>query len=231
MDGRSYLKKLISDRLELIARNPQAPFDRSEIRGVALGLVAASALRQEEMEEILADLDHSLESLGRYKKLRKELHVDTGHSGSEPTAFLRRVTLNHEHGDRVTGSAPTTRSTSSPVLLRVLPLVGQEIELFDQPATLVSLEIWSTSARLHIAYPSPRLSGAELLMRYRGWRAFDDMGVQYRQAGGGSSDFGGFLVETRIFEPGLPSEATTLTVRARDSEQRESQFTIPLQPA
>jgi hypothetical protein len=222
MDGRSYLEKLISDRLELVSRNPRAPFDRSEIRGVGLGLVAASALRQEEMEEILAGLDHSLESLGRYK----EVNAETGRPEAGPSAPMHRK----EH-DRVADAVTTTSLASSPTLLRVLPLVGQDVELFDQPATLVSLEIWSTSVRLHVAYPSPQLSGAELLRRWRSWHAFDNTGVQYREAGGGSSDSGGFLVETRIFEPGPADEATALTVRARNSDGRESQFTVPLQSA
>ncbi|RSD13272.1 hypothetical protein [Amycolatopsis eburnea] len=45
---------------------------RFEIRGVAIGLVAAGALRQAEAEQILADLDETLRRSGRLTVVRQE---------------------------------------------------------------------------------------------------------------------------------------------------------------
>lgn len=60
MDGRGYLEKLIADSLGAGKGQPafagQSGINRFEIRGVAIGLVAAGALPQEEAEQILADL-------------------------------------------------------------------------------------------------------------------------------------------------------------------------------
>ena len=208
MDGRRYLEKLIADRLDRARRDPHAPIDRSEIRGVALGLVAASALGQKEMEEILAELDRSLEALGRFRTVPARL------AGRDPL-------------DAGAPAEPGEAGHLAPRLLRVVPLV-RDLTVCGTPATLVSLEVWSTSTRLHLAYPSPGLPAHELLLRWRPWHAHDDAGVRYRGSGGGSHDSGGFLVETRIFEPGPAEWARTFTVCASDTEGREEEFSVPL---
>src|SRR3712207_6196566 len=68
MDGKAYLEKLIADRLGAGRGQPVAGrrlgFDRTEVRGIAQGLVAAGALRAEEMDRMLADLDATLIDAG-----------------------------------------------------------------------------------------------------------------------------------------------------------------------
>src|SRR3954471_19378409 len=76
VDGRGYLEKLIADSLGAGRGQPelgrQSSFNRFEIRGVAIGLAAAGALTQEEAEQILADLDVTLQRSGRLKVVRAE---------------------------------------------------------------------------------------------------------------------------------------------------------------
>jgi len=222
MDGRHYLEKLIADRLDLVRRDPRAPLDRSEIRGVALGLVAASALGRQEMEEILAGLDRSLEALGRFRTDRV-----TARDTDRVTASVTARVAGPQPPDAGAPADPGGSGRPASRLLRVVPLV-RDMDLLGARATLVSLEVWSTSTRLHLAYPSPGLPAHELLLRWRPWHAHDDAGVRYRGSGGGSHDSGGFLVETRIFEPGPAEWARTFTVGASDTEGREEECSVPL---
>jgi len=235
MDGRRYLEKLINDRLDLARRDPRAPFDRSEIRGIALGLVAASALSQKEMEAILAKLDRSLEALGRFTTVSQTLRVaDRQPPNAGATALFAAESGPESAGDAVEslgGTAapadPGEPKEPAPRLIRVVPL-ARDMVLWDAPATLVSVEVWTTVTRLHLAYPGSGPRHREILRRWRPWRAYDDTGGQYRGGGGGAYDSDGLLLETRIFEPGPAEWAQTLTVRAYDARGRKDEFSVPL---
>jgi hypothetical protein len=208
MDGRRYLEKLIADGLGAGRGQPAsgrlAGFDRREIRGVAIGLVAAGALAQEEADRILADLDVTLQRSGRLKIVHAEASASTSISGE---AMARAVGAERPEWRQAIEEPPT------PVLRHVVSLAGRTLEAGELTADLVSLEVWSAFVVLTASHGDgdPR----RIRDRFRPdvhWRGWDDAGTQYRGGGGGGSGSHGLLVERRVFEPGPPAEARVLTL-------------------
>ncbi len=219
MDGRSYLEKLISDGLGAGRGQPEsgrhAGFDRQLIRGVAIGLVAAGALAQEEADRILADFDETLKRSGRLKVVHAEASATTGFA---PVA--RRVGTERPEWREAIEAPPT------PVLRHVVSLAGRTLDVGEVTADLVSLEVWSTFVVLTFSheYADP----GRLRDRFRPdirWRGWDDTGTQYRARGGGGTGSNGLLVNRRTFEPGPPAEARVLTLAV---ESPGGQATIPI---
>ncbi|WP_410614811.1 hypothetical protein [Amycolatopsis sp. lyj-109] len=206
MDGRRYLEKLIADSLGAGRGQPvfgrQAGFDRRVIRGVAIGLVAAGTLAQEEADRILADLDETLQRSGQLKVV----HVEASASaGFEPVAT--------PVGTEQPEWRQAIEEPPAPVLRNVVSLAGRILEAGELKVNLVSLEVWSTFVVLTMAREggdSHRLR--ELFHLRTDWRGWDDAGTQYRGGGGGGSGSHGLLLERRTFEPGPPEEARVLTL-------------------
>jgi hypothetical protein len=195
MDGRSYLEKLISDSL----RADGKAFDRREIRGVAIGLVAAGALRQEEAERILADLDVTLQRSGLLKVVRLE------------GAATSQVVAPRPVGRERPGWRQAIEEPPPPVLRHVVSLAGRTLTAGELTAQLVSLEVWSAFVVLTVAHRGvdPRRLRDHFTADWRGW---DDVGTQYRGGRAGGSGSAALFVERRVFEPGPPEEARLLTV-------------------
>ncbi|MFB9688049.1 hypothetical protein [Amycolatopsis plumensis] len=222
MDGRGYLEKLISDHLGAGRGQPshgrQLSFDRREVRGVAIGLVAAGALAQEDADRILADLDETLKQSGWLKVAHAE---GSASAGFAPVA--RRVGAERPEWRQAIEEPPT------PVLRHVVSLAGRTLEAGELTADLVSLEVWSTFVVLSTARSGvdPRRM-RELFHLRTVWRGWDDAGTQYRgTGGGGGSGSHGLLVERRTFEPGPPEEARVLTL-AVESPGGQATVQIPL---
>jgi hypothetical protein len=219
MDGRGYLEKLIADSLGAGKGQPalgrQSGINRFEIRGVAIGLVAAGALSQEEAEQILADLDATLQRSGWLKVVRQETSTTT--SGE---AVAMRVGTERPEWRQAIEDPPT------PVLRHVVPLAGRTLTVGETTANLVSLEVWSTLLVLSVAHvdvDAHRLRGRfGPGVRWRGW---DDVGTQYRGGSWGGSGSHALFVERRVFEPGPPERARVLTLVI---EHAGGQITVPI---
>jgi hypothetical protein len=207
MDGRAYLEKFIADRLR------QDRVDRSEIRGVAIGLVAAGALPQQELEQVLADLDETLQIVRRHGSASIEIG---------PMAVARRVGVERPEWRQAIEDPPT------PVLRDVVPLVDRTVVVGDVTADLISLEVWSTFVGLNLA-----IIGLEPhQMRHRfgpyvRWRGWDDVGTQYQGTGGGASGLQGLFVARYVLTPGPPQEARALTI-VIEHPGGQSEFSVPL---
>jgi hypothetical protein len=223
MDGRRYLEKLISDHLGAGRGQPshgrQLSFDRREIRGVAIGLVAAGALAQEEADRILADLDETLQRSGWLKVMHAEASASTSAGGE---AVARAVGAERPEWRQAIEEPP------APVLRQVVSLAGRTLEVGEPTADLVSLEVWSTFVVLTLAHGGvdPRRVREHFALRTR-WRGWDDAGTQYRGGSGGGSGSHGLLVERRVFEPGPPTEARVLTLAVESADSRAT-VVIPL---
>ncbi|MGW4062453.1 hypothetical protein ACWEGE_29510 [Amycolatopsis sp. NPDC004747] len=223
MNGRGYLEKLISDGLGRGRGQPPAGrlsgFNRWEIRGVAIGLVAAGALGQEEADRILADLDVTLQRSGRLKVVHAEGSASTSISGA---AAARAAGAERPEWRQAIEEPP------APVLRQVVSLAGRTLEAGELTADLVSLEVWSTFVVLTTAREGGESRRMRELFHLRTvWRGWDDAGTQYRGGGGGGSGSHGLLVERRTFEPGPPAEARLLTL-AVESPGGRATIPIPL---
>jgi hypothetical protein len=219
MDGRGYLEKLISDQLGAGRGQPphgrQLSFDRREIRGVAIGLVAAGTLAQEDADRILADLDETLQRTGWLKVVHVERSASAGFA---PVAKPMAEPVSKQVGAERPEWRQAIENPPAPVLRHVVSLAGRTLEAGELTADLVSLEVWSTIVVLNLAHGNfahgdfdPRRLrerfGADI--RWRGW---DDAGTQYRGGRAGGSGSHGMFLERHIFQPGPPAEARVLTV-------------------
>jgi hypothetical protein len=203
MDGRGYLEKLITDSLRGGSPN------QFEIRGVAIGLVAAGALAQEEADRILADLDATLRATGRFKVVRSSMSTPAG----TPVA-VRAGTVRPEWCQAI-------NDPDVPVLRYVVPLAGRAITVGDTTGSVISLEVWSTSVTLNLTYAGLPRDGprdpVDTAVRWRGW---DDAGTQYRSSGFSSSGSSTLLNMRRRFDPGPPDHARLLTLVADHPDGR-----------
>ncbi|MET0136623.1 MAG: hypothetical protein ABW215_23790 [Kibdelosporangium sp.] len=201
MDGQAYLENLIADRLGEVRRQPAetrgAAVNLAEIQGVAKGLVAADVLRQQDADRTLTDLRKTMERAGWL---------------TEKTSFSS-TSVQFGAGRTVPGGD----GSDEPELLRVISLAGRTFDTGDMTTRLVSLEVWSTMIVVRSVFPSGyEVSPAGRLkfwdLRWR-WRAWDDVGTEYRSnSGGGGSGSHDLIFDSRTFEPGPPHEARTLTM-------------------
>jgi hypothetical protein len=223
MDGRGYLEKLISDRLGAGRGQPphgrQLSFDRRELRGVAIGLVAAGTLAQEDADRILADLDETLRRSGWLTVVHAEASASASFGGE---AVARRVGAERPEWRQA------IEEPGAPVLRHVVSLAGRTLEIGERTAGLVSLEVWSAFAVLTVSHGDfdPDRAREHFALRVR-WRGWDDAGTQYRGGGRGGSGSHGLLVERHVFEPGPPDEARMLTLEVELSGSRAT-VAIPL---
>ncbi|MEU4473238.1 hypothetical protein [Micromonospora sp. NPDC023888] len=235
MEGRTYLEKFVADRLAADHGQPleghRLMVDRSEVRGVAMGLVAAGALAQEEMERILAELDQKLERRGRLTRVEMRTSAESGVSPQwVPLSAEARQQLVLQHGRE---RAQWREPVADPAQLReVIPLVDRTPMRAGVPATLISLERWSTMFVLRLAYAGmdardPGSLVDSMQVRLKRWRGWDDAGTQYRSRCGSAERRGGLVVETVVFEPGAPDEARTLTL-AFDNDGGAERLTVAL---
>ncbi|HET6705945.1 hypothetical protein, partial [Amycolatopsis sp.] len=177
-------------------------FDRQQIRGVAIGLVAAGTLTQEDADRILADLDVTLQQSGWLKVAHFEASASAGFE-----AVARPVGAERPEWRQAIEEPP------APVLRHVVSLAGRTLDVGELTADLVSLEVWSTFVALTFShgYRDHRLLRDRFRPDIR-WRGWDDTGTQYRAGGGSGSGSHGLLVDRRTFEPGPPAEARILTL-------------------
>jgi hypothetical protein len=152
MDGRAYLEKLIADRLGAGKGQPrlgrQGALNRFEIRGVAIGLVAAGTLEPEVADQIVADLDVTLVRAGWLKQVRAEMETFA------TTPVAQRLGAERPEWRQAIEDPPT------PALRAVVPLAGSTVTVGDTTAGLISLEVWTTMIALnlaHIGVEPPRL--------------------------------------------------------------------------
>ncbi|PYC74955.1 hypothetical protein C7C45_03445 [Micromonospora arborensis] len=238
MEGRAYLEKYVADRLAAGHGRPpeerRLTLDPSEVRGVAIGLVAAGALAQDEMERILAGLDQELERRGWLTRIETRLSAE-GHVSPvspvqwEPLSVEARQQLVLRHGRE---HALRQEPVVDPADLReVISLAGRTPMNDAVPATLISLERWSTMFVVRLAYAGIDAPDRNPLdrtqVRMKRWRGWDDAGTQYRSRGGSVEQRGGLFMESVVFEPGAPDEARTLTL-AFDHDGKPEQVTVAL---
>jgi hypothetical protein len=225
MDGRAYLEKLIADRLGAGRGKPalgrRSSFDLAWVRGVAVGLVAAGALGQDEMERIIADLVKTLVDTGWLTVLRGS--ASAAGSGPVITPEMTAPTGVARPEWRVAIVDPPP-----PVLRGVVSLAGRRLAVGGKPASLISLEVWSTGLTLRLAHSD---ADARTLMRRLGdrdsWSGWDDQGTQFHGAGGAGGGSHALFVEEVSFEPGPAGRARTLTLRV-DHDGRSQRLTIAL---
>jgi hypothetical protein len=235
MDGRAYLAKFIDDRLAAGRGQPEEgrrlSFDLSEIRGVAIGLVAAGALGQEEMERVIADLETSLERLGWLTRVEARASAEdpvgvSADSWMPLSAEARRELALKKSLERRHWQEPVI---DPPVLRDVIPLAGRTLTVGAVTASLISLERWSTMFVLRLAYADP--DHRRLLNRMQTghvrWRGWDDAGTQYQRRGGSGGLKQGLSIEDLVFEPGAPDEARSLTLCV-DHDSVTARLTVTL---
>ncbi|HEV8558195.1 MAG TPA: hypothetical protein VGR06_17620 [Actinophytocola sp.] len=221
MDGRGYLEKLIADRLGAGRGQPspsrQNSFNLFEIRGVAIGLVAAEALRQEDAEQILADMEATLRDASWPQLVRHQMSASTT---SRTGAVASRA------GNVRPGWRQTIENPPTPALHDVIPLVGRIITIGEMTADLVSLELWSTFLAVNLAHVDVdsrrRREHFGSSVRWHGW---DDVGTRYRGGPAGGSGSHAVFFEKRVFEPGPPADARILTLII---EHPGGQVTVPI---
>lgn len=238
MEGRAFLNKYIADRLAAARGRPAAigglSVDRSEIRGAAIGLVAAGALAQEQMDRILVDLDQELERLGLLTRIEGRMSGD-GHVSPAPWMPLSveaRQQLVLQHGrDRVRWPEATVDTAQ---LREVISLAGRSLILDAMTAMLISLERWSTMFVLRLARPDADADDLRSLdrtqTRLTRWRGWDDAGTQYHCRTGSTERRGGLSMETLVLFPGAPDQAHTLTL-AFDHGHGTEQLTVAIAAA
>jgi hypothetical protein len=195
MDGRAYLEKLIADGFAVPHR---ITLDRSEVRGVALGLLAAGTIARSDLERILADLDETLKQAGLLRVMRAEKLL--GGSGSGRAGVVRPEWM------RAIDEPP------APVLRRVLPLVGRTFQVGHVVENLISLEVWSTLLRLNLAHGGEDHRMTECFSQTLKWKGWDDAGTQYRDAGGSGTLVQSLHARNRSFTPGPSDHARLLTL-------------------
>ncbi|MET7671582.1 hypothetical protein [Micromonospora luteifusca] len=229
------MEKYVADRLAAGHGQPpegrRLPLDRSEVRGVAIGLVAAGALTQEEMERILAGLDQELERRGWLTRVETRVSAEGPVSPVQwsPLSVEARQQLVLRHGRE---HAQSQEPVEDPAQLReVISLAGRTPMLDAVPATLISLERWSTMFVVRLAYADTDVrdpgSLDSMRVRLQRWRGWDDAGTQYRSRGGSVERRGGLFMETVVFEPGAPDEARTLAL-AFDHDGEPERLTVAL---
>jgi len=225
MDGRAYLEKLIADRLGAGRGKPalgrRSSFDLAWVRGVAVGLVAAGALGQDEMERIIADLVKTLVDTGWLTVLRGSASAAGSGPVITPETMAPTGAARPEWREAIVDPPP-------PVLRGVVSLAGRRLTVAGKPASLISLEVWSTGLTLRLAHSD---ADVRTLMRRLGdrdrWSGWDDQGTQFRGAGGAGGGSHALFVEEVSFEPGPAGRARTLTLRV-DHEGRSQRLTIAL---
>jgi hypothetical protein len=228
VDGGAYLEKLIADRLGAGRGQPaagrRASLDLAEIRGVAVGLVAAGVLGQQAMERIIADLERTLESTGRLTAVRQTVTGADGGRRIEPGMMARVGAVRPQWQEAIL-------DPPAPVLRRVISLAGRMLTVDDHPVALVSVDIWSTMVTLRLAHHDS--DGRSLLNRLDSrhrWRGWDDAGTQLRGVGGSGGGSLGLFIEHVVFEPGPADDARMLTLRA-EHDGRPQQLTVVLDTA
>ena len=219
VDGAAYLAKLIADRLGAGRGQPAAgrrsSFDVAGIRGVAVGLVAAGALGQQDMERIIADLEHTLVSAGRLTIVRGTVTA-ADHGSAVAPAMTAPTGATRSQWQEAIIDPPT------PVLRKVISLAGRTLTIDGQPASLISLDGWSTMLTLRLAHSDRdgRTLSNHLDGRHR-WRGRDDAGTQFRGVGGSGGGSHRLFIEHVVFEPGPADQARTLTVRVEHDGQTQ----------
>ena len=196
MDGRAYLEKLIADGL---GSDGRIRLDRSEVRGVALGLLAARAIARADMERILADLDETLKEAGLLQVMRAEKLLGGGSGGG-------RAGVARPEWTRAIEAPP------APVLHHVISLAGKTFTLGSVVEQLVSLEVWSTFLRLNLAHVEGDHRMTECFERTVKWHGWDDAGAQYRDSGGSGTSVRSLHARNRVFVPGPSDQARELTL-------------------
>jgi hypothetical protein len=197
VDARAFLEKRIADGL---GPSPRIHLDRSEIRGMATGLVAAGALRPEEAEQLLLDLDETLKAAGLLKVMQAKLPSGGGGGGA-------RKGLERPEWRQAIDDPPL------PVLRHVVSLAGRTVTVGETTSDLVSLEVWSTFLTLHTA----QVGGDRQWLRHGfgpdvRWHGWDDEGTKYVGAGGVGSGLPPVQFKTYRFEPGPPTRSTVFTL-------------------
>lgn len=226
-DGRAYLEKLIADRLGAGRGQPaegrMSGFNLAEIRGIALGLTAAGALQQQEMERFLADLERTLEATGWLTVVRHTVTISGEVDNVMPTMTAGSGVVRPEWQAAIV-------DPPVPVLLRVIPLAGRTLVIDDEPTTLISVDIWSTMVTLRLAREAR--DTRDLLCRLDGprrWRGWDDTGTRLHSHGGSGTDSHGLYLEQVVLEPGPADHARTLTLNV-EHDGRSQQLAVSLDP-
>ncbi|HEX8629839.1 MAG TPA: hypothetical protein VF755_16880 [Catenuloplanes sp.] len=227
MDGSAYLEKLIADRLGAGRGQPaqgrSSSLNLAEIRGVALGLVAAGVLGQRAMERIIADLERTLESTGWLTVVRHTMTGADDGASVEP-GMMARVGAARPQWQKAIIDPP------APIIRTVISLAGQTLIMAERPVALISVEVWSSIVTLRLAHSDS--DGRTLLNRLDSghrWRGWDDAGTRFRGVGGGGSGSHGLFIEEVRFEPGPADNARTLTLLV-EQERRSHELTVALDP-
>lgn len=225
VDGGAYLEKLISDRLGAGRGQPAAgrrsSLNLAEIRGVAIGLVAAGVLGQQAMDRILADLEQALETMGWLTVVRQTMTSADGGPRVEPAMMARVGAIRPQWQEAII-------DPPAPVLRKVISLAGQTLTVDEHPAALISVDIWSTVVTLRLAHHDSdgRALLSRLDSRHR-WRGWDDAGTQFRGVGGSGGGSHRLVIEHVVFEPGPAGDARTLTLHLEQDNQPQ-QLTVAL---
>lgn len=212
MDGRAHLEKLIADRLRA---GRHSPLDLPYVRGVAAGLTAAGALPEPEMHRILADLEHTLQEIGRLRIVTASMS-----SSDMPLVMPTRAGAPRPEWVTVATNPPLPEPRA------VIPLTGQTLG----DAALISLEIWTTMVTLRLAHPEPDMM-ARLTRRPapQRWHGRDDQGTELHGAGGTGTGADGLYLEEVRLHPAPAPQATTLHLHT-ETPDGDLHLTIDLGP-
>lgn len=211
MDGRGYLENLIAKRISQATRNPESSpaIDRSEIRGIAMGLAVAGVLSPTDKDQLLALLDVALTDAG----LMQTRHFDMTSVPSDDERLRMALAASRASQGGNTHRRGAGPEPSMPRLLRVVSLHHRDINAGAGRIVPVSLEVWSHFLTLRIGYLSTQTSAADRMMNHRKWYGQDDTLTTYDESHSYWSDAHGCIVETRVFTPAPPPAATTLTLQ------------------
>jgi hypothetical protein len=197
VDGRAYLVSLIDQRLRRSGERVTNALDLAELKGVAQGLVASGALTTEAMRDLLAEKGVE-PPLGAVV-----LQDDVRATFTQANNSARRAAVESLAVDRLTGA--DTRE----FLSRVIPAVGQELDIADRKASLISLDVWSRLFVLRFAYPSSDLRFSTDVAAAH-WYAEDDRKTRFDSCGSAWDGIDGMAFHQQYFKPGIPDGVSEL---------------------
>lgn len=219
VDGETYLRRLIEDRLRQDSEWRADPTDflpslaLAEAQAAADALVGVGALGRRQADELYLALRQALLDAGIIREVRASAHSETR---------LSAVAGSREAAENFRSILQRREPVAEP--MRVVPLVREMEGAGDRRLVLMSLELWSAWFRLRYAMSVPEPASPDEppdAFLHLIWEAVDDVGTRYRQGGGsGGGGLDWTLMETE-FRPAIPPEARALTLVARSLEDAE----------
>jgi len=220
MDPIAYLDRIIQSRLVDIARAQDdaalgdARMRVREVHAAADALIAAGVVDEESANDMLRHLE---DVMARRQGAEEEIQ--------RSQTVVRDVTVSDSTSPR---STRVLESADLPTP-RIIPLAQHlgSVRQIRHDVVLASLEIWPASVHLRYAL-SPVPTEREHMRPSWTWEIRDDVGTRYAMSGGGGNLLGGVWLESVVFRPSTPAEATTLVLVLRLLQSQEQLRRIDL---